>query len=454
MTSFLSILRYATPFFIILALNILLYLFSYYSGFERPFFNLDLFVCIAFIYSAILVPIIILFTTVDFFSTLAKIYHFHSLFDFALEINNLLYLDWEFLIIQSSIFILIIIFLSLLLQRFIFLNFYRPLYIILFVALLTLDIAGGTNFISNKFFQTDRTLLINLGTSPAFDTTKKIFDRVSSVEAGTTIKITKENTLQGKFDIYQWMINHDDKSVVLIIFESMGSSSDHNFNNLLKPDILNLNYNHSLVYSPFSGSTISAELRTLCLLSAPISSISDSQFSECLPNKLKSINVISDAYHGYYSGMFSRLIWWPKLGFSNVYFQNYGGLKLPLCGHVFRGFCDLDLIKYALNDTQKKTRVFSYILTLNSHLPISGLPEIESNSFKLLCTKHGISDDSCVLFNYYKLIINNTIQYANSLENKPLIIIMGDHSPPFASMSNSRNYDRDIVPIHIFQPIN
>ena len=122
---------------------------------------------------------------------------------------------------------------------------------------------------------------------------------------------------------------------------------------------------------------------------------------------------------------------------------------LPFCGALFRGACDKNVIDLAVN-ALGDGKVLSYVLTLNTHLPVihTKIPDELSS----ICDKDGIPVDPCMHIVALENVISNIVTKTSKLKKAPLVVIMGDHSPPFYKTSNRDVFLKEQVLGYVLKP--
>jgi hypothetical protein len=151
--------------------------------------------------------------------------------------------------------------------------------------------------------------------------------------------------------------------------------------------------------------------------------------------------------------MFERNVWWPKVGFEQVLFGDSPTLRdLKRCGSVFEGVCDAELISNAVSALRTQ-RGFAYVLTLNTHLPLQkkNMPDTDPK-LKLLCAAEKTPDEVCTILSLQGHVLSETVRLASALQPAPMIILMGDHSPPFSSSLSRAQYEPLVVPAFVLKP--
>ncbi len=195
----------------------------------------------------------------------------------------------------------------------------------------------------------------------------------------------------------------------------------------------------------FLGGTVAAEMRVLCGLRGHYSRLTVSQSQDCLPRLLRSRDEESIALHGFSSRMFDRGAWWPIAGFTQTRFADqWAGQASAHCNGAFNGICDQDLIASAIR-LAGEHRQFVYALTINTHLPLP--PQVVEPELSGLCQAHDVPDAACELLQAQgKLLAGLAKQLAAAPDLLRLVVVVGDHSPPFSDFRARRVFKSNYVP--------
>jgi hypothetical protein len=310
-------------------------------------------------------------------------------------------------------------------------------FIIIFIA----DILNSSSFYS---FGNLQTLNFNIGGSP-------LRQFIVNVEASKKSSLVRRP--QGYLSDLVLLAKNNNKNILVIIVESFGEASDPKVRLLLENKLLEGNQKLSDVYSiksgriPFYGSTTTAELNTLCMVTGDYNNLNNVNTSDCIPKSLPAEwQVIG--IHGFTGDMFARSYWWPLIGLrTNLFAQD---VSTNQCGEVFRGACDQDVLNVAKTELDGGVDRFVYVLTLNTHLPNQSI-EIP-DSVNKICNQTKLNQDGCNFLATMTITleaVNNTL---HSINNKPYIYLVGDHAPPFINTISRGQFSQKEVPFYIFIP--
>ena len=197
---------------------------------------------------------------------------------------------------------------------------------------------------------------------------------------------------------------------------------------------------------PYMGATLSGETRELCGIhfnTVPLSDRDLRVFQDCLPALLQKRGFSTAAWHGGDSWFYNRSNIYRQMGFKQAHFF---GDMVPnvsrVCSYLFVAICDADLFKAAMVSFGQSEREFVHIMTIDTHLPISN---------SLIACGPQIDRQKCL----YQSMIEQTINSLGSaVRNSPtqpdLILVTGDHAPPFINGRVRREFRSGVVPWLIF----
>lgn len=206
---------------------------------------------------------------------------------------------------------------------------------------------------------------------------------------------------------------------------------------------------------PYEGSTTAAEMRELCGTTESFRAIRDQARSgaDCLPARLRDLGYRTSGLHGMTEMFYDRQRWWPEVGLDDVRF--FEDLKdepgLGLCGGVFTGICDQDLVATIFSRVRGAAGPqFIYWLTLNSHIPVSAEVTRETGCDK--APAPFATDRVCTLGRMWAGIIEKLAKGLAEPGLPPMdVLIVGDHAPPLFLPSDRRQFQPDVVPWVLLQ---
>jgi len=156
--------------------------------------------------------------------------------------------------------------------------------------------------------------------------------------------------------------------------------------------------------------------------------------------------------HGFSGAMFDRDLWWSLVGLQhNSFAETLKQQGLPSCGGAFRGICDSNLVHLAFQEAVS-VRSFVYLLTLNTHLPLAAVSI--SDSERQMCSAERLDEDVCQMVAQTGRVLSAIGKEAAAVVRAPLIVVIGDHAPPFARTESREQFDQKYVPAYILRPQN
>jgi hypothetical protein len=437
--------------FAIILVNVPLWLLDvrYFTG--RAFFNLDLGVgiCLLPLYPSGGLALIALGWGFDLLSSLSLTFHFGSTLDFlqsfefasALRIRELvsfgtLLLCAPFLVCGIAVARVV--------------HGHRRIWrsAIFVTALMAfIDVANGTSLLSRH---NELRIPVNIAGSPWVSL--GLLSLKSGAAATPLDTLPLDETAQSLVDIPAWGRLHPTGSVLFVVVESMGSPEvlelRHWLTAQLVDDQIRTRYVFREADLPFRGPTTAGELRSLCALSGSYRRMNAFRGERCLPAKMKELGWSTIGMHGFTGRVFNRNVWWPLIGLDSNYFidaAEFGNLR---CGEVFRAVCDNSLIDIG-NRALRPGKRFVYLLTVNTHLPLTLIkPDAE---LSILCERYRQNREACSIISRLGAVLRH-IKNVSKTQQQALIVVVGDHAPPFSSRESRRSFIEDKVPAFILLP--
>ncbi|TDQ78541.1 hypothetical protein A8950_3597 [Dongia mobilis] len=267
-----------------------------------------------------------------------------------------------------------------------------------------------TDIIANAPLQAGNRFGFSLGTEPAFDS--------AMLNSG-----------------YQALIDApQDRKMLVIIVEAMGRFADPAHQKLLDDALatpaLTAGYRISSGHNSFFGSTTAGEMRELCGTRRSYIELLDQDMTECTPFRLQAQGYRTVGYHGFSPEMFQRSQWWPHIGLTDPRFGtdvHQSGQRL--CGEVFVGVCDPDILSHIAADLRADGPQFVYLLTLNTHIPV---PLSEAYGHLDCEGKDPIGDFGvCLMVDQWIELLRGIGAMLTEPGMPPVeVLIVGDHAPP------------------------
>lgn len=323
----------------------------------------------------------------------------------------------------------------------------RPASIIV-VLLLLADALNGSSMLANR---DQWRLPFNIAGSPIATMTALQLRQQRDAPLHT---LPIGGTVQGLVDVPDWAVRHPDSSVLFVIVESLGRPSSPAVQEWLTTRMtggsIEDHFELRTADIPFRGSTTSGELRALCGLSGSYRELDEVRGAGCLPARMRHLGWTTMGMHGFSGRMFDRRTWWPLIGLQRANFIDSPLFATePLCGSLFKGACDAQLVEEAVNalDTAKR---FVYLLTLNTHLPIVSAPL--PPDLATICQSSGVDHNGCHLTSALGNVLNNVRSAVSRSKRASLVVIVGDHAPPFALKASRDAFIADKVSAFVLIP--
>lgn len=447
-------------------LNFIGYALALFSGGGRGIVNID-YLLLLFIPNKALGVVYLVFTSlIDLFISYASIFHFTPI-SFIENFKLVFNFDYRYNIIAVIFSFLVLSVLVTVCKKIVSIisvyNKGKMLAGSVFLAILLISDASlgafySSGFQHNSFFQNP--LKINVSTSGfiylASEVRGRYFlsrdDQFKNKPVASAVDLALNN-VEVKF--YP-------KKIALIIIESYGLVRNKEIQNYLLEE-----FNESIEVKksirsgeiPFSGATTSAEIRELCGIQGDYKlAMHNFDSSQCLPNRLKRLGYHAIGFHYYYRSAFNRAEWWPHVGLNDSRFLDAQQQKsgVGLCGGLFNGGCDKDLIDdlFASMDGVD-TKTFSYGLTLNSHLPVYNNRYISQLGTAEIYRIGKLSGSIDALVSSWRVVLKAISININARPDLDmLVVIVGDHPPPFLIPKDRGLFSNTHVPYIIVNTNN
>lgn len=433
-------------------MNVPFWILSQVIYINRPVISYDF--LFALLLMSISTRLALLYLTTSFFGEIISIsafnYQFSNASDFILTVNYLQLLEvaqWFTIynVFYALVIIgaLVVIVLSSLLIRKSKVNVRCVVVFILFIFIS--DIQVG----SNVFRPQDSIIFrYNLAGSQMFSLVISQLGKKQQAYSNTAVPIG--DSVLDLIDIYQWAEMNPLRSILFVIVESYGHSNIEELNMWVSAPLSHSEYTLKRSLVAFRGATTSGELRSLCSLSASYLTVKAANVSECLPNRLQKLGWSTVSFHGFSRAMFDRFQWWKQIGFTqSVFVEDIHTSAENRCGSIFKGVCDRHLLALAMKSLQRP-KSFVYVLTLDTHLPVAITPLRADIS--ALCEKNALDMVPCMHFQNIRNTIEVTMQQVQSMTIKPLVVVIGDHAPPFQTLEYRDLFHDSVVPAFVLIP--
>lgn len=232
----------------------------------------------------------------------------------------------------------------------------------------------------------------------------------------------------------------------LIVVESLGLPNDPALRRaLLAPllDAADLHANYDIQHGKLSsvGSTIHGEIRALCGGTLAHGLFDDGNH-DCLPLRMASAGYSTQAIHANAASVYGRNIWYRKIGFQQY---SAGDTEPALTGNVGKRWgtlLDGETITWASSTAFAPGHPhFNYLLTVSTHLPAEPLPGATPVDG---CIEKATAH-ACLHLANLRLVISQLAQAARD-QTDTVIVMIGDHPPPFVSPGSRAAFSSTDVP--------
>lgn len=256
--------------------------------------------------------------------------------------------------------------------------------------------------------------------------------------------------------VQAWHDVHPERSVILVLVESMGQPQSIAVRDWLARQVqmpgVTGRWQLRAGQEAFRGSTTHGELRVLCGLDGRYDSVEAGLASRCLPGQLAQQGFDAVGYHGFQLTMFNRARWWQLVGLKpHAFDYQHAAASAKDCHNVFHGICDGEVLREAVAHVQQDRR-FSYVVTLDTHLPLPAAAAQVPDDERRLCDREGLSGASCELVNQLGVTLRSLGTQLAAGEGTPYVAIVGDHAPPFLARENRAGFLTGQVPFLLLEP--
>ncbi|HEY4083318.1 MAG TPA: hypothetical protein VGM81_21735 [Burkholderiaceae bacterium] len=297
----------------------------------------------------------------------------------------------------------------------------------------------------------EKLLPFNVAGSPAWNILNALKRNPMALERPLPFEGVKSNKVLGA-----WHVSNPKNSEMLVLVESMGlprsqALADWMLARLNTPAVA-ARWTVGMDKEPFLGATTSGELRTLCGLKGHPSRLDAETAKTCLPWKMHADGQHATGFHGFSLRMFDRRDWWPMVGLTAWRQIASDGQPLPMnCNETYPGICDLAVLHEAAK-LADSTGQFVYALTLDTHLPLGGRTKPLPADLVSLCTANQVHDTACDMVGRLGDVLGTLATQMETMSTTPLVVVVGDHAPPFGDRENRNAFDMRVVPIMVAEP--
>ncbi len=265
----------------------------------------------------------------------------------------------------------------------------------------------------------------------------------------------EDRSATAKFDVAGWARLHPAGSIVVVLVESMGVHADPAMRAWLARQLggtaLAERFDIREADIAFDGGTTYGELRELCGLTGSYRAMTAELGGRCLPAQLAAHGWKTLGLHGFSRRMFLREQWWPEVGIERSEFAEdvEGRPGMTSCGGAFPGICDDAMVREAVGFAQRPGH-FAYLVTLNSHLPIEA--DVAFADTPAPCASAAVGPDVCAHAAVLSRVLSAVRRELLAAPVAPLVVVVGDHAPPFSATAVRRQFDPLHVPAFVLVP--
>jgi hypothetical protein len=232
----------------------------------------------------------------------------------------------------------------------------------------------------------------------------------------------------------------------LIVVESMGRPADPSIrHSLLAPLLDNADllrrYDISDGNMASVGSTIHGELRALCN-GRLTNGLFDNKHPDCLPARMAAVGYATQAVHANVAGVYGRNVWYRNIGFQQFSASDTEPALAGAGSERWGTRLDGDTIAWLRRTGFPPGELrFEYLMTISTHLPADLLPQAAVTPGCLAsATVH-----ACEHLANLHLVLSQIAQAAVTLDNT-IVVLVGDHPPPFVSPGSRAAFSATEVP--------
>lgn len=275
-------------------------------------------------------------------------------------------------------------------------------------------------------------------------------------------KSDDKNSLRQRSDTsvtFKLLAKDTSRRQLLVIMESWGfiknSTVREAFQTIVSENLKFKNFKYTWGQTRFVESTTSAELREMMNL--------EGNYNYFIGNKsaqsdLHSIFDIKNkggyetyGFHAYTGKMFAREIWWKNVGLNQLFFRDdvYNSNLIDNSkidrNTPFVSIKDETLFEFMLKETEKSSRKFVYLLTVNSHLPFAGKLTLSTPVKKMGILSLPLSQEAKSQLGF---ILNQLLFFISRIEYNEWddVLFVGDHIPPYIIAKDRSFFNSKLVP--------
>jgi hypothetical protein len=253
-----------------------------------------------------------------------------------------------------------------------------------------------------------------------------------------------------------WQTAQPRSSVLLVLVESMGLARSPQLRDWLgsrleTPSVMQ-RWTMRRDSEAFFGPTVYGELRVLCGLEGHYSRLKRSEELQCLPHRFVEPGEHALGLHGFNLQMFDRQRWWRELGLEpQVFDSEPRGPETMDCNEAFPGVCDGVVLERAVELADAPSRLV-YVVTLDTHLPLPTAGPAPRPDLAHLCAVEEVPPLACRMVDGLGSVLDKLALELSHMQHPPLVLVVGDHAPPFLQAAARDAFDQARVPAFTLEP--
>lgn len=253
-----------------------------------------------------------------------------------------------------------------------------------------------------------------------------------------------------------WHGTHPQSTILLVLVESMGLPQSSALREWLYEQLDTLEVERrwtvQRVAESFHGSTVYGELRVLCGLKGHYSRLTAGDEAKCLPQSFLRSGGQALGLHGFNMRMFDRAQWWRDMGLAPHDFTDESQVPGSMhCNDAFPGFCDRVVLRQATALAEAPSRLV-YVVTLDTHLPLPTNDMPMRPDLAALCAREHATHNACEMISRLSMTLQELRADLVRMAQPPLVVISGDHAPPFLNAETRQEFDPTHVLGFVLEP--
>jgi Sulfatase len=245
----------------------------------------------------------------------------------------------------------------------------------------------------------------------------------------------------------------NNQGLFLIIVESMGvptskALAEHMYSPLLSRN-LSRKYKVDLGVEESLGSTIHGELRQLCD-GRLVDGLFGVRNQHCIPTMAKNLGFTTVAVHANLPTVYGRNEWYKAIGIDEFHAADTPGFPHKIEGERWGVLDDFSTLDYIYKNVPLGEGKFVYWLTVSTHMPPVPFAGSKENEFCSRTQPAGV----CAHVENIRMLLDAIAEHLIKYSPNVVVVVVGDHAPPFYGLSNRSGFRDGQVPYFIVQPIS